>query len=337
MKKIILGLPQTFSLYASIKKNLEFHGYTVIDISYPNHDFQYRNFGERITNTFRKLFLNDKHYKNKLKFKPYQNEITNKLKSVKNADAALLIRADIYPEKVIKLIKSKSNQLISYHWDGLARFPQILDYITYFDRFFIFDPEDFNTHQNNHFFSSTNFYFDYYSNTNSKNDEFDIFYIGSTGGKRVQYINNFIEKTEHLNLNNKFLLHFTNSVDVQENTNIEYIDKHKTYDDNISFVKRSAIIFDLVSDSHQGLSFRFFEGLQLSKKLITNNPSISKYDFYHPNNIFIWDGESLEGFEDFLKLPYQEIPKEVKEKYSFKNWIKYLLNEKPYTVIDIPR
>ena len=108
MKTIILGLPQTFSLYNSIKKNLEFLGFEVIDISYPNHNFTYKNKIDRIVNTFRKVFLRDKHYKNKLIFAPHKKNVEQTLKDIEiKADFALLIRADIYPLEILNLIKKK--------------------------------------------------------------------------------------------------------------------------------------------------------------------------------------------------------------------------------------
>jgi hypothetical protein len=59
--------------------------------------------------------------------------------------------------------------------------------------------------------------------------------------------------------------------------------------------------------------------------MITNNKSIVNYDFYHPNNIFILTDSNLDSLEDFVKLPYVEIPEEIVMKYNFKNWIKKIL------------
>ncbi|SDE27655.1 hypothetical protein SAMN05421544_10631 [Riemerella columbipharyngis] len=69
--------------------------------------------------------------------------------------------------------------------------------------------------------------------------------------------------------------------------------------------------------------------------MITNNLSIRNYDFYNPNNIFIIENKKLEGLEDFLMKKY-EVNQEIKEKYSFSNWIKYVLDIKPHKEITLP-
>jgi len=73
------------------------------------------------------------------------------------------------------------------------------------------------------------------------------------------------------------------------------------------------------------------------KKLITTNTQIRYYDFYHPDNIFIWDGLSFDGITDFLKQPYYEIDTPIKERYSFGNWIRYILDIPPYDPISLPK
>jgi hypothetical protein len=337
MKKIILGLPQTFSLYASLKKNLEFLGYEVIDISYPNHEFKYKNYRQKIVNFLRKTFLKDKHYKNLLMFQPYKINIELLLNDIQvPVDYALLIRADIYPKNILKLIKKKCKTFIAYQWDGLDRFPQIYDSINIFDRFFVFDNSDLNKTPHNTL-TTTNFAFDYSQRTNHKS-EYDIFYIGSVGGKRIKTIKHFINQTREFNHHNKFLIHYTNKEDcIETNLNeIEYTDSHITYEENLSYVNRSNIIFDLLNESHNGLSFRVFEANYYGKKLITNNSEIKKYEFYHPNNIFVWDGENLDGYETFINAPRHIIPQEIIDKYSFTNWIKYILNEPPFIPTNIP-
>ncbi len=338
MKKIILGLPQTFSLYKLIKRNLEFQGFEVIDISFPNHKFQYKNNSERIINFFRKTFLGDKHYKNSLIFRPFKKTISKKLTNITTpVDHALLIRADIYPKSIIKLVQSKSKKMVSYHWDGLDRFPQIYDYIKYFDRFFVFDQSDRNK-VTLPLFTTTNFAFDFDNTELAINTEYDIFYIGSYNEERMHWIHKFLKTTKPLNQKLKFFIHYTNEGDNIKllDPNITYINKHISFDENLSYVKNSKVILDLLNQTHNGLSFRIFEALFYNKKIITNNLTIQKYDFYHPNNIYIWTGRNLDGYEEFLKAPLFEIPCKLKEKYSFKNWINYILNIEPYTAIELP-
>ena len=90
-------------------------------------------------------------------------------------------------------------------------------------------------------------------------------------------------------------------------------------------VREKAVVVDFLNNVHQGLSFRAFDALCFNKKLITNNQTISNYDFYHPNNIFIWNGKNAAELMSFLTLPYVPVADEIKEKYSFTGWLKQIL------------
>ena len=92
---------------------------------------------------------------------------------------------------------------------------------------------------------------------------------------------------------------------------------------------------DFKTPIHNGLSFRAFEALGYQKKLITTNENIKKYDFYHPDNVFVWDGKDKNGLEEFIQRPYFKIDCAIREKYGFKNWIHYVLNIRPYQSISL--
>ena len=86
-------------------------------------------------------------------------------------------------------------------------------------------------------------------------------------------------------------------------------------------------MLDFLDNVHNGLSFRVFESLRFSKKLITNNQSIRDYDFYSPNNILIWE-KSIDKHKilEFLEKNYEKLDRNIVEKYSFSSWINNVLN-----------
>jgi hypothetical protein len=63
----------------------------------------------------------------------------------------------------------------------------------------------------------------------------------------------------------------------------------------------------------------------LQKKLITDNENIKDYDFYNPNNIFIWNNNNQNLLSDFLIAPYEEVPEDIKNKYDINQWITNLI------------
>lgn len=339
-KTIILGLPKSFSFYRNLEKNLMDLGFNVIDISYIDHDFKYPSFFDKFYNFLRKTFLNDKGYKTRLKFKKYAPEIESKLDKIEKADYALLIRPDIYPIEVIKKIKKKSTKLVGYQWDGLHRFPAVYATIKYFDRFFVFDEKDIS-YKDKTLLPLTNFYFDY-DNDLSKNEEiFDVYFVGSFVRKRMQSIVDF---TNFLKVNDflpKILIYCQPANISKEfpSNNIEYIFEHLSYEENINLLKKSRIVVDFLNQAHKGLSFRTFEALYYDKKLITTNPEVKKYDFYKQENIFVWDpaNSNSEDLLRWMKKPYVKVDEKLKQKYSFTNWLSYVLDIRPYEEIKLPK
>ena len=74
----------------------------------------------------------------------------------------------------------------------------------------------------------------------------------------------------------------------------------------------------------------------MDKKLITTNPTIVHYDFYHPDNMFYWSGSNLDELKDFLTRPFVPIAPELKRKYSFSNWINCAFDIEPNIPIGLP-
>ena len=88
----------------------------------------------------------------------------------------------------------------------------------------------------------------------------------------------------------------------------------------------SRIIIDVQMAKQNGLTIRTFEALGFNKKLVTTNKNILEYDFYDPQNIYVYDGKF--DFDNvFFTKPYKPLPKELKEKYSLSSFLDTLLSE----------
>lgn len=336
---IIIGLPQSFGMHHSFIKNLNHYGFNTIDISYKEHDFKYKNIGQRIENLLRKVFLSDKNFKNKLKFESFNQEISAKLNTlISKSDYALLIRSDIYPKEIIELVRAKSNFMVGYQWDGLHRFPGIYPLINYFDKFYVFDKLDLNNTSYT-FYPITNFYFDYTKINLNENTIYDLFFLGSLIEERMPEILALNKKCIDLNLKpfiNLYTSDKNKAAKYSSKKGIKIISEHMSYDDNLKNVAQSTILLDFLNPIHKGLSFRTFEALHYQKKLISNNSTLNEYDFYHPNNIFIWNGKNIDQLNHFIVQPYVEIDPKIVARYSFENWINYILDIKPFNPIDLP-
>ena len=135
---IILAMPYLYGLDYCIEKNLRHYGYEVVNLCYDDRHSYYPSLAARLRNLYHKHITKDGNYKKKLKFSRHQAEIEHKLAALhEKADFALCIRANIYPKEVIAQIRQHSRTCINYQWDGIERFPDILQYLPYFDRFYV--------------------------------------------------------------------------------------------------------------------------------------------------------------------------------------------------------
>ncbi len=108
--------------------------------------------------TYKKQFK-QKLYLQKLQ-KKHRDNLTNQ-----HFDYTIFIRPDLFSIPILQLLRSRANiKTIGYQWNGMKSFPNTLGTIPYFDRFYIFDPNDLNDpllekYQLN---LISNFYFDMY-------------------------------------------------------------------------------------------------------------------------------------------------------------------------------
>ena len=88
----------------------------------------------------------------------------------------------------------------------------------------------------------------------------------------------------------------------------------------------SRCVLDSAQDGQLGLTIRVLEALGAKKKLITTNEDVINYDFYQPENIYVYDGKiDLENV--FFTHEYKEVSEEVYEKYSLRRWLKEIVED----------
>ena len=274
------------------------------------------------------FFFKVNNYPIKADEENFKNFCKKSLKNLpqKKFDYCLIIRGDLIPEFVINHARSISNKMVDFQLDGLSVSSKILDYQKYFDRIFVFDPEDVKKYPEAALHFLPNCYFgepDF-----SIPSEIDLLYIGQYLDERNVQLKNLHQYLEEHQLS------YTSHTSLYRGRCFEPLHpkvlQHKTstsYEGNLDFVKKSKIIIDFKRKEHNGLSLRFFEAMQYGKKIITDNVSVKNYEFYHPNNIFVTDFVHLDGILEFIQKPYHPLPETLIEQYGFKNWIKVILGK----------
>ena len=335
-RKILLCMPSHSGIIYAFSDGLKHHGFDVTPFPFEDRDFKYPNLFSRLGTKFRQTILKQKDAKEQLRLKLLAEKL-KQLLAEKSFDHILFIRGDIFPSATLTTIKQTlATPLINYQWDGLDRYPDIWQSLSYFDKFYVFDPADLS-HNGHRFLPATNFYFDHPINTDNQ-PKADFYFTGTHQDEREHSLKLFVDTARQLGCTLDFHL-AGQSEQLERYRKYPEIQTSKTgfdYSENLAKAHAARIIVDFKTPAHNGLSFRPFEALGYRKKLITTNNEITKYDFYHPNNIFVWNGQNLDGLGDFLNTPYHELPSEIYEKYSFGNWIRYILDIHPHLPINLP-
>ena len=326
--KKILFIYKNQTLSKVFEENLYKEGYD-LEILFKEQFKQFRlTFLQKIINIICRVFFKVNNYPIKADEENFKNFCKKSLKNLpqKKFDYCLIIRGDLIPEFVINHARSISNKMVDFQLDGLSVSSKILDYQKYFDRIFVFDPEDVKKYPEAALHFLPNCYFgepDF-----SIPPEIDLLYIGQYLDERNVQLKNLHQYLEEHQLS------YTSHTSLYRGRCFEPLHpkvlQHKTstsYEGNLDFVKKSKIIIDFKRKEHNGLSLRFFEAMQYGKKIITDNVSVKNYEFYHPNNIFVTDFVHLDGILEFIQKPYHPLPETLIEQYGFKNWIKVILGK----------
>lgn len=323
-KSIILAAPMQYGFSDLIEQELRYQGFEVYNLSFIQHSFKYKNIGERLNSYVHKNFLGHKDYKTYLKFKRVETDMLGKLASTPRVDYALVIRPDQYTEGFIDEVALKANKVIGYQWDGLNRYPAVYKRINCFDRFFVFDPKDARYPN---VLPITNFYTNSFDVDHSTAHESDLYYLGSYIKKRAPRVEEIITTLQGCGLAVRYHIHRSRNRKSRFKR-LETSPVNLTYHENLRFAFNSKMLLDVPTVQHNGLSFRVFEAIGFNKKLITTNRDVKHYDFYHPSNILVWEGQSQEKLHTFFDAPYVELDDYIKEKYSFNHWISSLLEDR---------
>ena len=324
-KKIILIMPPDFGVYQVIEQNLRYMGFEQVAVISPL--FRYKT-KDRILNFIQKTFLGNKDYKKQLIDDYYTAEVTQALSrfAPKSIDYAIVIRPDKLDLKTIEKIHNTAHKVVAYQWDGLARFPKVFMVINHFQRFFVFDLDDYHLYKDRYanLLPCTNFYFDIPEEEVALNSK-EVLYVGVYIKDRIQSLIRVVNALSQYDLILNINLFYSRKTPPFSHPHITFFSKGLNYAQYLTLTKKATVLLDIKTVDHNGLSFRIFEAIKYQKKLITDNKSIKLYDFYHPNNFYVVENDLFEGLSDFLESDFVPLSEDIRQKYSFSNWVKNIL------------
>jgi len=280
-------------------------------------EFKYKNIGERIGNTFSKVFLG-----NNPKLKKRQDYILKSLQENGMQDQILVINPELIDKEYHLEIKKFTHKYIAYLYDSMQRCPidHLLDGI--FDEIYSFDQDDCKTYG----FQETSNYIYFnpkdYENATIVNE---CIYIGSIDERleQVEQIGQFLKSQ-----NRTFALYaigkkatwyaFKNRFTKQYKT-ITFRRNRFTQNETLQKYNESKTLIDIVRKNQTGLSFRIFEAIGLNKNVVTNNAIIANYDIFESKKISLLKDGTL-NTKDF-EFTSNAYPSDLQHKYHLSTWV----------------
>lgn len=270
--------------------------------------------------------------------KKYFDSVMKTVKS-KKYDVVFLISGQSlsFSEDMIKEIRKCQSQakFVLYQWDSQTNFPYIRSIQKYFDRCYSFDKRDIEETP------SLNFLPLFYSKTyesigtrNNRSFKYDFCFIGTAHPQKYKFINMMSEQLKSV-YPNQFIyfffpspiVYFYRKVMNKELRKAKYHEFHfaplrgKEMND---IYESSRCVLDSAQAGQVGLTIRVIEALGAKKKLITTNEDIVNYDFYCPENVYLYRG-NIDLNDVFFKEEYREVDRNIYEKYSLRNWLREIL------------
>lgn len=265
------------------------------------------------------------------------------MKTVRNKkyDVVFLISGQSlsFGESMINEIKlcQKDAKFVLYQWDSQTNFPYIKQVQKYFDKCYSFDRRDIEETPSLKFLPL--FYsrkYEEIGKRNNTNFKYDFCFVGTAHPKKYKFIKMMSEQLKSV-YPNQFIyfffpspiVYFYRKIMNNELRKAKYNEFHyvplKGKDMNDVY-ETSRCVLDSAQDGQLGLTIRVLEALGAKKKLITTNEDVINYDFYKPENIYVYEGKiDLENV--FFTHEYKEVSKEVYEKYSLRSWLKEILED----------
>lgn len=309
--KVLFMCPDYFGIYKVIQKELQ--SQTDCELkSIIFEDYKYKSSFQKIQNFLAKTFL-----KKNLKKIWASKERISTIAEDDYFDFLFVICPDFLLNDELQYVTKRAKKRVVYFWDSFDNIPRYERTLPFFNVKYSFEPKDVEKYQLKQL---TNFYFNTARNPAPKND---VFFIG-TLDERIHLIKKILQSVEKLGKTAKIFLQTKNenAAKIHPSTSIEFIRNAIPFEESEKIYDDSKIILDVQKTIQKGLTFRVFDAMGKGKKLITTNEDIVQYDFYNVNNIFIWKNDTEYIPESFFDSPYEELPIEIYEKYSLKNWVK---------------
>ena len=321
MKNVLLTGLEFHNYVAAIRQKLTDLGYKVY-----NHLDRYSIIDAIFPSLFPTL--------SKKELLEYQKDLIKRVSNVRFDFVIVVVGRFLSPYYLRKLKEMNPEaRFILVLWDDISRVQNFEDVYPFYDDIFSFDPSDTSKY-GFHFLPL--FYTKRRNNSTEMNNQFayDIYSAMACHSDREKIAKQIIQKYDNYKIHVDMLLSLKDIISRKiknetYNENITYLSRFNMIDEEKLFdnMLKSKAILDVQYVSQIGLTIRTFDTMSVGRKLITTNPSIRYYNFYHENNICVIDRENPIIPDEFLECPYEKIDDDIINCYSVDRYVSVLLGK----------
>ena len=275
----------------------------------------------------------------RIHFKPYVKGILDKyyyekIKKLDNQeiDYVLCIRGEYTSKEVLKRIRERHPEakMVLYMWDSLRNNSRVIETWDSYDSVLTFDRKDYLQYKGKIGFLPL-FYCESRLPKEKYEQKYDISFVGTGHQDRVKIVKQVQKQCEKLGLSfysyiysPHIMVFLYNKITNRHYRNVHVHDvrfKRISLAEVYKIYTQSNVILDIESSSQTGLTMRTIENIGTHKKLMTSNSDIVNYDFFDENNVLVFDRNNIVFDRSFFKRKYKELPEEIYEKYSLRQWV----------------
>ncbi len=320
MKKVLIITPFFFDYHKRIKEALEDKGVfvTLID-ERPSHS------------TLAKILLRKNA---KIYHRTVEKYFLNLLTLDDDYDFVLYIKCEAPTKVALQMLKEhfKKAKHILYLWDSVKNVKGIGKKIQYFDKIYSFDNDDVLKYP---FMEYAYWGYTKEFTEKSLTPEYDLAFVGTLHSIRPKIIAEIEKQCEEKEL--KFykyvymphkIVYWYNRLFNTYFKNVKKKDinfKPLSTKDTIEVYRKSKAVLEIENIYQSGATTRLGEMIGMEKKIVTTF-NCKDMDFYNENNQLVLDAEKVKINKEFFETPYEKIPDEIKEKYSFNNFINIIFD-----------
>jgi hypothetical protein len=238
-------------------------------------------------------------------------------------DHIVVIKGTMLDEAFLKALREVQPVacFTAYHWDSMARFPELIRRQALYDRVLTFDHAD--AAREPRFILRPLFYRPELRQAEPVATTIDLCFVGWLHHDRLKQVEAIRAQASSLGLSPFFYLSTGRWTSIKLHLSGKGQDVQWRPLPFARYVEKTAAskaVLDLPHPQQTGLTMRAIEAVGANKKLITTAADIAGYDFYRPGNIHILDAANPRIDLEFLTGPPAALPPDLVERYSLRAW-----------------